>query len=54
MPPVVGSIAWSAGDRSGTCSVNLEYSGSSASQAVTFSMSGNVCGASISQNYNVG
>ena len=49
-----GSIAWESGDRSGTCSVDLEYSGSNADQAVTFAMSGNVCGATISQSYSVG
>jgi len=51
---MVGSIAWEAGGRSGTCSVNVEYSGSSATQDVTFTMSGTVCGASISRSFSVG
>jgi hypothetical protein len=49
-----GSIAWETSGRSGTCSANLEYSGSSASQAVTFSLSGTICGASISRSFGVG
>jgi len=49
-----GSITWETSGRSGTCLTNLEYSGSSASQSATFSMSGTICGAAISRSYGVG
>lgn len=49
-----GGLSWESDGGSGSCTVALEYSGSSAGQSASFSMSGTVCGHSISQNYSVG
>lgn len=51
---IVGSVAWSSGDRSGTCVVSLEFSGAGDDQGnVSFSLSGGVCSAQISQQVSV-
>lgn len=51
---IVGSVEWTSGDRSGTCVVSLEFSGSGDDQGgLSFSLSGGVCSAQISQQVSV-
>jgi len=51
---ISGAVEWESGDRSGTCVVSLEFSGSGDDQgSVSFSLSGGVCSAQISQQVSV-
>lgn len=43
-----GGLAWSSGNLSGTCQINLNYDVSSTETAASVSISGTVCGHSIS------
>jgi len=47
---IQGSVSWAAGDRSGSCVIALEFSGSGDAQgAGSFSLVGGVCSTQISQ-----
>ena len=49
-----GALAWSTGGRSGACAIALGYTGSSSAVgAASFSISGTVCGITVSQDLNV-
>lgn len=51
---IVGSVEWSSGERAGTCVISLEFSGSADDQGgVSFSVTGGVCSARISQTVSV-
>lgn len=50
-----GAVDWVTGDRSGRCEVGLEYSGSGDGQgAFSMTLSGTMCGVTISQEVSVG
>lgn len=51
---IVGSVDWTSGERSGSCVVSLEFSGSSDGQGnLSFSLEGGICSAQVSQQVGV-
>lgn len=48
-----GGISWSSGGRNGTCQIDVNYSFSGAGETFSGSVSGTVCGHSISQSVQV-
>lgn len=50
---MTGGITFEAGDKTGGCNVNLEYSGSETETSTTFSLAGSICGTSISRSFTV-
>lgn len=51
---MTGAIDWSSGDRSGTCSLTMEFSGGmDANGAASFTLAGSICGVDVTQSVSV-
>lgn len=50
---IAGAVAWSAGDRAGTCTMNVQFSMSTSPEAGNFTISGSACGHSMTRNVSV-
>lgn len=51
---VNGSLDWSFDDRSGTCSVALDFGGTAGDQSISFGLEGSICNTTVEQNVTVG
>jgi hypothetical protein len=50
---MVGTLDWSAGDRSGRCEIDFQFSAETEAQNVTVSTSGVVCNVTLEQNVSI-